>query len=81
MAAFEVTTEGIEHRNGKLSIRWSQLSAEVETQRVSGVGDVEVTEEDIQRAKEIGGDPWVELHDATTLGSPVRKYVLGLFTP
>ncbi len=72
---------GIEHRNGKLSIRWSQLSAEVETQRVSGVGDVEVTEEDIQRAKEIGGDPWVELHDATTLGSPVRKYVLGLFTP
>lgn len=67
--------------NGKRLIRWSQLSAEVGTQRVSGIGDVEISEEDIQRATEIGGDPWVELHDATTFGSPVRKYILGLFTP
>lgn len=72
---------GPQNRNGKLLIRWSQLSAEVGTQRVSGVGDIEITEEDIQRAKEIGGNPWVELHEATTFVSPVRKYILGLFTP
>jgi len=72
---------GIHTQGGKPRLRWSQLKPEVGTQRVSGVGDVEVSEEDIERAKEIGGDPWVELHDATTFGSPVRRYVLGLFTP
>jgi hypothetical protein len=75
------TINVIKQENGILKIRWSQLRPEVGTQRVSGVGDVEVSEEDIQRAKEVGGDPWVELHDATTFGSPVRKYALGLFSP
>jgi hypothetical protein len=67
--------------NGKPHVRWSQLKPEARVQRVSRVGDVEVTEENIRAAQEIGGDPWVEVHDATTFGSPVRKYTLGLFTP
>ena len=73
--------QGIHQRNETKQIRWSQLSGGIGTRRVSGVGDIEVTEEDIECVKEVGGNPWVELHDATTFGSPVRKYVLGLFTP
>jgi hypothetical protein len=66
---------------GKPHIQWSQLKPEIGVQRVSRVGDVEVTEENIRDAEIVGGNPWGELHDATTFGSPVRKYALGLFTP
>jgi len=72
---------GIHSLNGKPQIRWSQLRPVVGVQRVSGVGDVEVTELDIKEAEEIGGDPWVDLCDATTFGDVVREFVLGLFTP
>jgi hypothetical protein len=68
-------------RNGKPHIRWSQLRPEVGRQRVLEVGDIQVTEEDITRAQKIGGNPWVELHDCTTLGFVVPQYLLGLFTP
>jgi hypothetical protein len=67
--------------NGKPKIRWSQLKPVVGVQRVSGVGDVEVTEQNIKEAGEIGGDPWVDICDATAFGAVVRKYALGLFTP
>ena len=71
----------IHFRSGKPHIRWSQLRPEVGDQRVSEIGDVQVTEEDITRANEIGGNPWVELHVVNTFGTFVRKYALGLFTP
>jgi hypothetical protein len=67
--------------NGKHHIQWSQLKPEVGIQRLSRVGEVEVTEENIRDANLVGGNPWVELHDATTFGSLIRRYVLGLFTP
>jgi hypothetical protein len=67
--------------NGSIHIKWSQLKPEIGVQRISEIGDVEVTERDRQRAVEIGGDPWVELCDATGFGAIVRKYALGLFTP
>jgi hypothetical protein len=66
---------------GKTKIKWSQLIPKIGAQRLSEIGDIEVTESDIQRAAEIGGDPWVELCDATTFGAVVRKYALGRFTP
>jgi hypothetical protein len=72
---------GIHSINKKPKIRWSQLKPVVGVQRVSGVGDVEVTEQNIKEAKEIGGDPWVDICDASTFGAVVRKYALGLFTP
>jgi len=72
---------GIPIGNGKPHIRWSQLKPEAGVQRVSLIGEVEVTEENIRDAKIVGGDPWVELYDATTFGSPLRKYVIGLFIP
>lgn len=74
-------TTGIQFRNGKLYIRWSQLKPEVGIQRVSEIGDVEVTELDIQQAKEIGGDPWGRIHEASTMGLSVERYALGQFTP
>src|SRR5439155_20307717 len=72
---------GIHSINGKPHISWSHLKPEVGIQRVAQEGAVEVTDWDIQRATEIGGNPWVELCDATTFGAVVRKYALGLFTP
>jgi len=73
--------QGIHHRNGKEEIRWSQLKPEPGLQRVLEVGDVEVTEDDVRHAKEIGGNPWVELCDVSTFGCIVKKYSLGRFTP
>jgi hypothetical protein len=72
---------GIHVRRGKPHIRWSQLRPEVGDQRVSEIGDVQVTEGDIACAQEIGGNPWIELHEVNTFGTVVRKYALGLFTP
>lgn len=72
---------GIHYRHSKPHIRWTQLQPVVGTQRVAEVGDVQVTQEDITRAQEVGGDPWVELHDCTTFGFAVRQYALGLFSP
>ena len=72
---------GVQYRQARPHIRWSQLEPVVGTQRVAEVGDVQVTQEDITRAQEIGSDPWVELHECTTFGCGVRQYALGLFTP
>jgi hypothetical protein len=76
-----IATETQQMRNVKPLIRWSLLKPEVGIQRVPNIGDVEVTETDIERARQIGGNPQVELCEATTFGCAVRKYVLGLFTP
>jgi hypothetical protein len=72
---------GIQYKSSKPQVRWSQLRPVVGDQRISGIGDVEVTAENIAEAHQIGGDPWVELHDVTTFGTSVRKFILGLFTP
>ena len=66
-----------------LKIRWSQLPKinGPNTYRVPGVGDVAVSADDIKSAADIGGDPWIELHDTTTFGHNVRQYTIGLFTP
>lgn len=64
-------------------VRWSQLHNPTSAGvfRIHGLGDVEISQEDISAAQEIGGDPWVELCDTTTFGSKIRKFSLGLFTP
>ena len=67
----------------KLKIRWSQLPkiSGPGIYRVPGTGDVDITAEAIANAANIGGDPWIELHDTTTFGNSVRQYTIGLFTP
>lgn len=72
---------GVRYKSGKPHIRWSQLQPTGGLQRISEVGDVEVTEENIADAIEIGGDPWVELLEINTFGTKVKKYALGFFTP
>ncbi len=76
-----IAVETQQLRNGRPLIRWNLLKPEIGTKRVADIGDVEVTESDVERAKQIGGNPQVELCDATTFGCIVRKYALGLFTP
>lgn len=52
------------------------------TCQVSNVGEVTVDGGDIEEAKAIGGDPWVELVESTTFGSSAfRSYILGFFRP
>ena len=72
---------GIQYRHGKPHIRWSQLKPEVGMQRILEVGDVQVTERDLEDATEIGGDPWVQLHEISVFGLSVKRYALGHFTP
>lgn len=72
---------GVQTRGGKPHIKWSQLKPVVGLQRVSEVGDIEVTEANIADAEEIGDDPWVELLEINTFGTKVKKYALGFFTP
>lgn len=66
-----------------IKIRWSQLGGPKEAGkiRVLGVGDVEVSNENIARAEELGGDPWVDLYDATQFGHEVKTYLMGHLTP
>ena len=66
-----------------IKIRWSQLGQpkEAGTYRVLGTGDVKVQAEDISRYNEIGGDPWIDLYDATELGHSVKTYLIGHMTP
>jgi len=66
-----------------IKIRWSQVGSpkQPETYRVQGVGDVKVQDGDITRYNEIGGDPWIDLYDATELGHSVKTYLIGHFTP
>jgi hypothetical protein len=74
---------GIQTANGKLQIRWSQMPEITgpNTYRVLGVGDVIVSEGDINRYNEIGGDPWIDLHDTTDFSHSVKTYLIGLLTP
>jgi hypothetical protein len=67
----------------KVKVRWEQLGRPTTAgvHRVMGIGDVQVTEENIRDAEEIGGDPWVELCDSTGFGPAVRQYTIGHFTP
>jgi hypothetical protein len=72
---------GIQYRDGRPHIRWSKLKPEAGLQRILEVGDVQVTDRDIEEAKGIGGDPWIELREITTFGVAVKRYALGHFTP
>jgi hypothetical protein len=66
-----------------IKVKWSALGNPTEpgTYRVSGVGQVEVEQEDINDAAEVGGDPFVELLDATTFGSTMKTFAVGHFIP
>ena len=48
---------------------------------ISNVGTVQVEQDDIDTAARLGGNPDVELLDATTFGRDVRHYVIGHFIP
>ncbi|MFL6208368.1 MAG: hypothetical protein ACJ74W_05930 [Pyrinomonadaceae bacterium] len=48
---------------------------------VSGVGEVQVEQENIDEAARLGENVDVEIHDATTFGHSVRQYIIGLFIP
>lgn len=67
-------------KEDEMSIDWETLGCPQEPAeiRVSGIGIIEVSKEDIERAKRAGGNPTFELHDATALGDDFRRYVLGL---
>lgn len=67
-----------------MEIRWSQLGSPTKagTYSVSGVGDVSVTDADIEDAGRVGGDPWVEIELVDVFGnSPIKSYILGHFRP
>ncbi len=61
------------------TILWSKLGAVSEPGdvRVKGLGIVAVTQGNIDDAKSVGGDPEVELVDATEMGDKMRRYLLG----
>src|ERR687889_319206 len=67
----------------KKLISWQELGTPTQpgTYTVAGVGEVTVEQEDIEDARELGGNPLVELLDSTTLGHRVRQFSIGLFTP
>jgi hypothetical protein len=48
---------------------------------VRGLGEVEVTQEQIDQARAMGGNPGVEVHDVTAFGDLVKQYIIGLFVP
>lgn len=66
-----------------ITIKWKELGSPTTpgTYRVKDVGDVEVTQEDIDDAAAAGEDPSVELHESTGFGTSVKTWAVGHFTP
>ena len=62
------------------TIAWSELRSPTTPGdvRVEGLGVVGVTQENIDGAKAVGGDPEFELIDATAQGDKIHRYLLGL---
>ncbi len=62
------------------TILWSELGAPTEpgNVRVEGLGNVEVTQRNIDDVAEVGGNPQFDLHDATSIADTTHRYLLGL---
>ena len=62
------------------AIAWSGLGSPTTPGdvRIEGLGVVEVTQQNIDHVKEIGGDPKFDLMDATAVGDKMHRYLLGL---
>ncbi len=62
------------------TISWSQLGAPTEpgNVRVEGLGVVAVTKRNIDDVAAAGGDAEFDLHDATSMGDTMHRYLLGL---
>lgn len=48
---------------------------------VSGLGEVDVTQGDIDDAAQVGEDSDVEVSESTTFQSKIKTYVVGNFIP
>jgi hypothetical protein len=64
-------------------IQWTDLGNPTQpgTYTVRGVGEVTVTQEDIDEAARLGGTPQVEILETTTFGHNVNQYIIGHFIP
>ena len=62
------------------TIAWSKLGSPTTpgNVRVEGLGLVKITQEKIDLAKAVGGDPHFELTNATSKEDIMRRYLLGL---
>ena len=62
------------------TIAWSELESPTTPGdvRVEGLSVVGVTQENIDNAKEVGGDPEFELIEATSISDKMHRYLLGL---
>lgn len=66
-----------------ITVKWKDLGSPTTPgiYRIKDVGDVEVTQSDIDEAAEVGEDTSVTLHESTTLGNKVKTWAVGIFTP
>lgn len=66
-----------------ITVKWKDLGSPTSpgTYRIKDVGDVEVTQGDIDEAADAGEDPSVELVESTTFGTSVKTWAVGNFTP
>lgn len=73
-----------EHRSSEaLTINWKQLGCPTEpgNVKVQGVGIVQVTQEDIKTAAQLGENCRVELIDVSATKDPMPVYAIGKFIP
>lgn len=63
-----------------MAITWSQLGSPIVpgNVRIEGLGNVTVTQENIDDVAQAGGDPSFDLVESTSMGAKVRQYMLGL---
>lgn len=68
----------------KMQIEWSQITEgkqDDDNYIVSEVGQVFVSQYEIEKAQKLGGNPLVELRDATSADSDIPQYVVTKFIP
>ncbi len=64
-------------------IKWSDLGSPTEpgTYPVKGRGVVEVSQDDVDEATALGGDPSVEIAESTAFHDSTKTFILGHFIP
>jgi len=62
-----------------MTISWEALGPPTEPGdiRIEGVGIVDISQDDIDRANRIGGNPEFDLIDATTMNDDLKRFKLG----
>ena len=82
-AGSESPSKGRDPLGEMAGVQWAELRAPKQpgVYRVSGIGDVVITESDIETATTLGGNPWFELTDVTQPQDKTRKLRVGVATP